>query len=132
MNHGRVLYSDLTLRYFRSAPHAGVLRGGGVGSGAAGSRESGTAIQFDIQVVDERITATRFLAYGCPHVIAIASWLADQSTGLPARAALPEDVLALKRRFDLPVEKLGRILLVEDAWIAAIRSAVTKSNCTML
>ena len=125
-------YSELTQRYFDLAPNAGALHGRGVGSGTAGSREAGTEVRFDVQVVDDHITVARFLAFGCPHVIAIASWLTEQSPGTRARAALPENVQALRRRFDVPVEKLGRILVVEDAWIAAIRAAVTKSKEAML
>jgi len=128
MNDDRVPYSELTQRYFQQAPNAGTLNGRGVGTATAGSREGGTKVRFSVQVVDDHITAARFLAFGCPHVIAIASWLTEQCSGKRAHAALPEDVQSLRRRFDVPVEKLGRILVVEDAWIAAIRAAVTKSK----
>jgi hypothetical protein len=37
--------------------------------------------------------------------------------------ALPESVQSLRARFDAPVEKLGRLLIVEDAWISAMRAA---------
>jgi NifU-like protein involved in Fe-S cluster formation len=132
LNHIRVPYSELTQRYFQQAPNAGTLQGLGVGSATAGSRHSGTEVRFDVQVVDDHITVARFQAFGCPHVIAIASWLTEQSAGRRARAALPENVQALGRRFEVPVEKLGRILVVEDAWIAAIRAAVTKSKEALL
>ncbi len=46
----RMNYSELTLRYFESAPGAGVLSGPDVHRGAAGSREQGTWVQFDLQV----------------------------------------------------------------------------------
>jgi NifU-like protein involved in Fe-S cluster formation len=131
MNDDRVPYSDLTQRYFQQAPNAGTLHGSGVGSATAGSREAGTKVRFYLQVVDDHITAARFLAFGCPHVIAIAAWLTEQCSGKRAHAALPEDVHSLRRRFEAPVEKLGRILVVEDAWIAAIRAAVTKSKEVM-
>ena len=54
------------------------------------------------------------------------------SSGLPIllvlgtqAARLPESPRALQHRFAVPVEKLGRILVVEDAWCAAIRAAIT-------
>jgi hypothetical protein len=37
--------------------------------------------------------------------------------------ALPESVQAVRARFEAPVEKLGRLLIVEDAWTAAMRAA---------
>ena len=127
-----VPYSELTQRYFQQAPNAGTLHGLGVGSATAGSRDSGTQVRFDIQVVDDHITVARFQAFGCPHVIAIAAWLTEQSSGKRAHAALPEDLQTLRRRFDVPVEKLGRLLVVEDAWVAAIRAGVTKSKAALL
>ncbi len=65
------------------------------------------------------IEAVCFLAFGCPHVIAVADWIAHTSVGRRPEAALPESVAALRERFDVPVAKLGRLLIVEDAWIAA-------------
>ena len=144
-------YSDLTRRYFESAPHAGVIPGagvmpgagvaagesgvaagagvaageGGVFRGAAGNREHGTWVQFDVQVLAQRFVGARFLAFGCPHTIATAAWVAEQAAGTVLRAALPEPVAALARRFEVPVEKLGRLLIVEDAWLSAARSALT-------
>jgi hypothetical protein len=38
-------------------------------------------------------------------------------------ARLPESLPSLRARFEVPVEKLGRLLTVEDAWICALRAA---------
>lgn len=117
-------YSELTRRYFEAAPASGVLAGRSVARGAAGSRAKGTWVQFDVQVGltrnDRTITAVRFLCFGCPHTIAVSSWVAEQGVGRSAAPDLPEDIHALQRRFAVPVEKLGRLLVVEDAWRAAI------------
>lgn len=117
-------YSDLTLRHFHSAGHAGVLAGPVVRRGAAGSREQGTWVQFDLQIGSgesgEILEAVRFLAFACPHVIAVCDWIAGQGVGFAPKPGLPESVHSLRERFDMPIEKLGRLLIVEDAWIAAI------------
>ncbi len=119
-------YNDLTRHHFETAGHAGVLTGRDVRRGAAGSRARGAWVQFDMQVDPGggamRLRALRFLAYACPHVIAVADWLAQEAVGLPAVPRLPESVASLRQRFDVPVEKLGRLLIVEDAWIAALSS----------
>jgi NifU-like protein involved in Fe-S cluster formation len=120
-----VKYNELTRRHFEQAAACGVLIGPGTFRGAAGSRAQGTWVQFDVQAAGEArvITAASFLAFGCPHVIAVASWLAEQAVGRRVEPALPQSVQSLRARFDAPVEKLGRLLIVEDAWISAMRAA---------
>ncbi|MGA2779453.1 MAG: iron-sulfur cluster assembly scaffold protein [Steroidobacteraceae bacterium] len=121
-------YSDLTRRYFETARAAGVLSGNRVGRGAAGSRRGGTWVQFDIELEpapypERRIAAARFLAFACPHTIAVAAWVAERAVGEVCAAGLPESVHAISRRFEVPAEKLGRLLIVEDAWAAAVAAA---------
>jgi len=120
-----VNYNEATLRYFETAPGAGVLSGAGTFRGAAGSRAHGTWVQFDLQMNSGIIQTARFLAFGCPHTIAVSAWVAEQATGQELRAALPETVQQLSERFAVPVEKRGRLLIVEDAWIAALRGGLT-------
>jgi NifU-like protein involved in Fe-S cluster formation len=118
-----VNYNEATLRYFETAPGVGVLGGPGTFRGAAGSRAHGTWVQFDLQLNSGVIQAARFLAFGCPHTIAVSAWVAEQAAGQEVRTALPETVQQLSERFAVPVEKRGRLLIVEDAWIAAARAA---------
>ena len=68
------------------------------------------------------VRVVKFLAYGCPHVIAVADWLSEQAIGREPRPELPIGIVALQQRFGMPVEKRGRLLIVEDAWIAAFSS----------
>jgi len=122
-----VNYSKLTQDYFDAAEAlAGTLAGPNACRGAAGGRAHGTWVQFDVQLQEsaQTIRAARFLAYACPHIIAAAAWITEQSVGMNARAALPESVSGLRERFSIPVEKLGRLLIVEDAWIAAIKACL--------
>jgi NifU-like protein involved in Fe-S cluster formation len=125
-----MIYSELTRRHFESADQAGVLTGPGTRRGAAGDRAQGTWVQFDLQfghAGDPAILSdAKFLAFGCPHVIAVCDWLAQHAVAMrfnavrPAGSSmLPETVAALQRRFDVPIDKMGRLLVVEDAWIAA-------------
>ena len=117
-------YSNLTWRHFGNPACAGVLAGAAVRRGAAGSRAQGTWVQFDVRIgsrdQESTVEAVRFLAYACPHIIAVADWVAQQAAGGPAEPIMPESVHALRERFEVPIEKLGRLLIVEDAWIAAL------------
>jgi NifU-like protein involved in Fe-S cluster formation len=120
-------YSNLTRRHFDKPARAGVLTGAAVRRGAAGSRAQGTWVQFDVRMGSRNqgsptVEAVRFLAYACPHAIAVADWVAQEAVGGPAEPVLPESVQALRERFEVPIEKLGRLLIVEDAWIAALSS----------
>jgi len=129
-------YNELTWRHFEQAAHAGELAGDYVRRGAAGNPAHGTWVQFDVRVAPgggaSVVQEARFLAYGCPHVIAVADWVAERAAAmagaLPAVAgALPESVSALQHRFEVPVEKLGRLLVIEDAWRAALSSPYRKA-----
>ncbi len=120
----RVTYSELTLRYFETAPGAGSLSGPGTYRGAAGSRAQGTWVQFDVEVGAGTIGTARFLAFACPHTIAASAWLAEQAPGLSVRPALPVSVADLSERFDVPTAKRGRLLIIEDAWVAAMTAAL--------
>lgn len=136
-------YNELTWRHFVQAAHAGVLAGSGVRRAAAGSQAHGTWVQFDVCLAQSNgvvvVQDARFLAYGCPHVIAVADWVAEHAVGAAASAGaalgaaggagmagmtggLPESVSALQQLFAVPVEKLGRLLVIEDAWRAALSS----------
>jgi NifU-like protein involved in Fe-S cluster formation len=115
-------YSDLTRRYFESAPRAGTLEN--AFRGAAGHPSQGTWVQFDLRVKAAMIADARFLAFACPHTVAVAAWLAEQSIGRAPQREMPRSVAALREQFAVPVEKLGRLLIVEDAWKAAVGAAI--------
>ena len=120
-------YSPLTRAHFEAANGAGTLQGADVVRGEAGSRAGGTWVQFDLRLAPAphgapEIIEARFLAFGCPHTIAVADWLVGQVPGTRLVAALPETVNAVQQRFGVPVEKRGRLLVIEDAWRAAARA----------
>lgn len=117
-------YSELTRRYFESPANVGELSGSGVFRGVAGNREQGTWVQFDLQCESGTLQAARFLAFACPHTIAVSAWLAEQSVGRAVTRTLPETVQELRDRFDVPVDKMGRLLIIEDAWLAAAVAAI--------
>ncbi len=116
-------YNESTWHAFKAAANAGVLQGPDVYRGAAGSRPRGTWVQFDVQANDGLIRAARFLAFACPHTIAAAAWVAEHGVGV-LQPRLPEAVPALCERFAVPIEKLGRLLIVEDAWLTAVCAAL--------
>ena len=117
-------YSELTRRYFESAATAGELAGPDVFRGAAGDRERGTWVQFDLQVGQGKVRAARFQAFACPHSIAVCAWLTETALERPLQRNLAENAQELRRRFEVPVEKMGRLLIIEDAWSTAAAAGI--------
>ena len=112
--------SVVTRRYFDALPGAGawLADSGRVVSGEAGTERLGTHVRFHLKVAGGRVEEARFQAYGCPHTLAIASWLTERLPGRDRESLIPgrpEEWLAV---FAAPVEKLGRLLIVEDALIS--------------
>jgi hypothetical protein len=123
-------YNELTRRHFERPARLGTLAGPDCCRGAAGSRSGGAWVQFDIRVAGTgagfRVREVRFLAFGCPHVIAAAALVAEEGEGSGSESRLPHSIHSLRERLDAPVEKLGRLFVVEDAWIAALRGAARR------
>jgi NifU-like protein involved in Fe-S cluster formation len=122
-----VKYNEATLRYFQGAAGAGVL-GPGAARGQAGDRNHGTWVQFDFETAGGVVTAASFLAFACPHTIAVAAWLVEQVIGAAAHPKLPCSIEELSERFAVPVEKRGRLLLLEDAWSGALAAALRPAD----
>ena len=111
------LYSPKVAEYFMRTPYAGVPEGGAKGlfSGAAGDRAHGTEVVFHMRVRDEAIAAVGYQVFGCPHTIAACALAAERLTGGPVGALMEMRPDSLAAELDAPVEKMGRILVVQDA-----------------
>lgn len=107
--------SPLAWRYFRAPSAAGRLEGDGVIQGEAGREADGARVRFFLRVAGEFVTEARFLAYGCPHTLAAAAWLAVQLPGRNRAALVPGRPADWAATLEVPLEKLGRLLMVEDA-----------------
>jgi NifU-like protein involved in Fe-S cluster formation len=119
--------SPLARQYFTALPGAGVLREGDVPAGTrilrgeAGHAADGTWVRFHLAVCDTVVKTALFQAYGCPHTLAVASWLTTQLPGRPRVDAVPGTPAAWRELMQVPVEKLGRLLVVEDALRATLQ-----------
>jgi NifU-like protein involved in Fe-S cluster formation len=117
-------YNELTRRLFDNPGPVGTLEGADCSRGVAGQRAQGVWVQFDVQIAPPHtVGAVRFQAFGCPHVIAAAALIAAEAPGGPATASSAHSAHRLRGRLEAPVEKLGRLLVVEDAWRAALEAA---------
>jgi cysteine desulfurase len=90
-------------------------------SGEAGAPGQDTWIRFHLLIDDEIVKDARFQAYGCPHTLAVAQWLVGELPGRRRGALLPGAPTEWAKTLSVPVEKLGRLLVVEDAIQACLR-----------
>ena len=90
-------------------------------SGEAGGPGQDTWIRFHLLVADNVVKDARFHAYGCPHTLAVVAWMAKALPGRHREALQPGVPTDWAAAHGVPVEKLGRLLVVEDAVQACLR-----------
>ncbi len=115
-------YDQAVLSRFRHPQHAGRpdLPAGELASGRAGKRRTGSDVVIYLQISGNEISDARFEAYGCPCTIAAADYMVGLMIGRPVSAASVETAQQIADELGLPAEKLGQVLIVEDAINAAL------------
>ncbi len=111
-------------RLFRELPAGGAIPDGAgtVLRGEAGGPAEEVWVRFHLLVDGDIVKDARFEARGCPHTLATAAWLASGMPGRRRDDALRSGPRAWARTLGVPVEKLGRLLVIEDALRATLRS----------
>jgi cysteine desulfurase len=105
-------------RLFRELPHAGAPEPGSGPwvQGWAGSRREGAEVVFHLRFdAGGTVSDVRFQAYGCPHTLATAAWVAGQLRGRASTELVPSSPLEWATALAVPAPKLGRLLRIEDA-----------------
>ncbi len=116
-------YSALVMHLFERLPHAGRMESApDVVEGHAGGKLEGAEVRFWLKCVGARIQATSFLAYGCPHTIAAAAWMAQRARGMQLMDVERADWREAEQVLSIPPEKRGRVLIVGDALRAAAQA----------
>jgi cysteine desulfurase len=102
---------------FETLPGVGTLPEGAgtVLRGEAGGPGEEAWVRFHLLVKGAIVTAARFQALGCPHTLATAAWLTGRLPGRRRGDLVPGEPSDWARTLGVPVEKLGRLLTVEDA-----------------
>lgn len=104
-------YSDQVRALFDAPRHVGVLDEGL----SASVVDQGLRIRLSATVSNGDISALRFQAWGCPHLIAAAEAFCSSYEQRPAADLLDFSAAALIKSLPVPIEKTGRILVLEDA-----------------
>lgn len=104
-------YSPAVRKLFGDPRHAGHVSDGA----EVRLEEQGLRIVLSAAVSGERIRKLRFKAWACPHVIAASEAFCEEYEGKSAAELLEFSANGLMQSLSVPVEKTGRILVLEDA-----------------
>ncbi len=121
---------ELVATLFRSPAHAGAPATPAEPAaarwvhGEAGRRRDGAQLRIHLQVdAGGRVLDARFQVYGCPWTVAVAEWVAARLPGRSVADLLPGTPSDWASALAVPVERMGRLLAIEDAVSAAGRAA---------
>jgi NifU-like protein involved in Fe-S cluster formation len=103
-------YSPLVRSLFSTAEHSGDLPG----ATCASADTQGVNVQLAASVEGDKITALRWKAWGCPHLLAATEAFCAEYEGGTASSLLEFSAGDLMKKLAVPVTKTGRILVLED------------------
>jgi cysteine desulfurase len=89
-------------------------------TGEAGGPGQDTWVRFHLLTVDGIVKEARFQAFACPHTMEVAAWLCEAVRGRTRQALIPGTPERWAQERTVPPEKLGRLLVVEDALRACL------------
>lgn len=96
-------------------------------SATAEDRSLNVWVRVQVEVDAETLAAARYDAYGCPHFLAGADWIVERLAGRPVAALTELAAADAVAALDVPTEKLGKLLVVEDALAACAAKLVAST-----
>lgn len=103
-------YSAAVREHFAEPRHAGEVQNGAIGY----FEDQGMRIRLSAEVTRGALKRLRFLAWGCPHVIAACEVFCRQFEGRMVSDLADFDTGQIMQDLAVPIEKTGRILVLED------------------
>ena len=109
---------------FFTPAHAGEIdpAAGRVVRGEAEALDRTAWVVFAALCRDGQVIEARFRAWGCPHLLAACELTAAQLEGRSVAELARFSLADLAGRLQVPAEKLGRLLVIEDALLALAAS----------
>ena len=117
------IYSDRVRELFAAADFAGTLSDGI----SVRLEEQGVCIELSCHSDGERINDVKYRVWGCPHLIAAAEAFCTGYRGQRVAHFLDFSASGLMQTLAVPVEKTGRILVLEDA-VRSLGAAVRDAS----
>jgi len=111
---------ELRARDTDAAPESVLASGQVWAVGEAGSYREGARVRCYLSLdSDGRIAIARFRAFACPDIWRVLQTFEAQWPGQSLEVSALGSPTDWAQQFQVPIEKLGRLILVEDAWRAA-------------
>ena len=104
-------YGERVRALFSSAAHAGSVAGGL----EAYVEDQGVRVELTARVDDGTLGELRFRAWGCPHLLAAAEAFCEAFEGRKLGELDAFQAVEIMQTLPVPREKMGRILVLEDA-----------------
>jgi nitrogen fixation protein NifU and related proteins len=121
--NGDPRYGAEVCRRMRELPGAAPLpAGASTVRGSAGDVEHGARVELEFQIEAGRVARGRFRAFGCPHLVAAASWVTDRLRGATRGELAAWDWCEAAQALEVPPAKFGRLLTLQDAVRDAARN----------
>jgi NifU-like protein involved in Fe-S cluster formation len=125
-------YGAEVLRRMRDTPGAGSAPPGTtIAEGRAGDREQGVEVELQFEITSGSVQRGYFRAFGCPHVIAAASWLTETLHGASREQLAAWDWREAAAALGVPPAKFGRLLTLQDAVRAAAGNWPVETGSTV-
>jgi hypothetical protein len=86
--------------------------------GEAGAERLGTWVRFALRAENGVVREARVQCYGCPHTAAACNLLCESLPGRRLEALDQGTPETWRQKVHAPIEKLGRMLIIEDALLA--------------
>lgn len=116
-------YNEAVRRLFAAPAHAGDARGI-----TADVARGGARVVLAADLDGSRIARMRFRVLGCPHLVAAAEAACAGLEGQAATALREFSVDDIMRNLEIPVEKTGLMLLLEDAIKTLAAAIIAKES----
>jgi NifU-like protein involved in Fe-S cluster formation len=122
-------YNGAVRRHFANPLHAGDLQAGYADTvtAEASASDSGFRLVLSAELDGSVLRRLRYRVFGCPHLIAATEISCTRFEGRTAEALQKFSVAQLKELLDLPVDKTGRLLILEDA-VRALAEAISTAR----
>ena len=111
---------EVRRRFGDQAGREPLSRLGAVVAGEAQDRTLGVWVKFQLEVVDAQIISASYEVFGCPHAIAATDWVSQWLTRRSLDTVCQLDMHVVARELEVPVQKLGKLLRIEDALLACM------------
>lgn len=110
-------YNEAVRRRFTDPRHAGDLQRQYdiVLNAEVADSDNGMHIFMAAGIRDDNIAELAFRVWGCPHLIASLEATCERLPGQPAASLENYDLADITQQLSVPAEKMGRILLLQDA-----------------